>query len=302
MRLLNPACGWWALLMLLVLSLGGCETAPRVDAQPAQPAAGSRHWLGPAHWGNRLQDWRFEDGRIVCVTPQGWLPMRTVHDLTKQVRDNGAAFEASVVVSLPPAGEGKTYSADSGAGMLVGVGNGEMDYRAASIVHEWHGLGAGLFAGVDGLGQAFIVDNEKPWTIGGLFDASQALPRDKWRVSADSSEKGSGPDNAIDGKPGTHWHTEYIDNKLAHPHELVIDLGGIQRFAAFAYLPRQDNDSGRVGDYAFYASNERGVWADEPIAAGTLPPVTRFMGLSSALPTQTPAVASAVKPMHEASR
>lgn len=274
MRKVNSSFGLLALFLSLLFCLAGCDTTPLTDDGPAvgavvQPQAGSRHWLGPAYWGNRLQDWRFEDGRILCVTPQGWLPMRTVHDLTKQVRDNGATFEASVLVSLPEPGDGLAYPDDAGAGMLIGVGNGEMDYRSAAIVHHWQGMGAGLFVGVDGLGQAFIVDNEKPWTIGGQFDASQALPRDQWKVSADSVEQGNPARNAIDGKPNTIWHTEFQNNKPEHPHELIIDTGKVQTFAALAYLPRQDNDSGRVGQFDVYATNTQRNWGS-PIASGKL--------------------------------
>lgn len=256
--------------------LPGCGSSPdsiersASASAVASPGGGSRHWLGPGYWGNRLQDWRFEDGRIRCVTPQGWLPMRTVHDLTRQVEDSATTFRTSVMVTLPAAEGGKAYPDDAGAGLLIGVGNGEMDYRAAAIVHHWQGMGAGLFAGVDGLGQAFIVDNELPWTIGGKFDASQALSRKDWTVSADSAEAGSPASRAIDGKPDTLWHTEFKANKPEHPHELIIDLGEIQRFAAIAILPRQDNDSGRVGEFEVYATNAKGEWG-EPIKTGTLP-------------------------------
>lgn len=269
-------------LVLALLGVIGCETSA-TDAGMAsgdrsvvtlsgvtQPATGTRQWLGPAYWGNRLQDWRFEEGRIVCVTPQGWLPMRTVHDLTRQVTDNSKAFELSVVVTLPPAGEGKSYADDAGAGLLLGVGNGQMDYRSASIVHHWQGMGAGMFVGIDGLGQAFIIDNEQAWTLGGLFDASQSLSRKGWKLAVDSAEPGQGPNHAIDGNPETYWHTEFTDNKPAHPHELVIDLGEAQTFAAMALLPRQDSDSGRVGDFNVYATNDKTNWA-KPIASGKLP-------------------------------
>lgn len=235
----------------------------------AQPTAGKRQWLGPAYWGNRLQDWRFEDGRFVCETPQGWLAMRTLYDLSRQVTVAGAPMQTSVRVMLPPA-EGGAYPTDSAAGVLVGVGRGEMDYRAAAIVHEWSGYGAGLFVGVDGLGQCFIVDNEQSWTLGGSFDASKALPRAKWQVMADSFEQAQPPRHAIDGNPSTLWHTEYINNKPEHPHELVINLGEQQTFAALAYLPRQDNNSGRVGAFEVYASNDANTWGG-PIAAGTFP-------------------------------
>ena len=91
----NPRRGaWLSGLLLIGLMVAGCKTGASGGDQAAtalpvvdQPTAGSRHFLGPAYWGNRLQDGRFEDGRFVCVTPQGWLGMRTLHDLTRQVTD-----------------------------------------------------------------------------------------------------------------------------------------------------------------------------------------------------------------------
>lgn len=272
---------WFGGLLLAGVVLVGCETGgkqarPGLSPTPvaelptvAQPTAGSRHWLGPAYWGNRLQDWRFEDGRFVCVTPQGWLGMRTLHDLTRQVTDPGKSFSTSVTVSRPMA-EGGAYPGDSAAGVLVGVGKGQMDYRSAAIVHQWSGNGAGLFVGIDGVGQCFIVDNEQAWTLGGAFDASKALPRERWQVTADSFEQDGPPRAAIDGDPSTLWHTEFRDAKPGHPHEMVINLGQEQTFAALAYLPRQDSDSGRVGRFALYASMDGNTWG-EAIATGEFP-------------------------------
>ena len=268
---------WLSGLVVMGLLLSGCKTgeAQSVDGPTmqrpvaAQPDSGSRHWLGPAYWGNRLQDWRFEDGRFVCVTPQGWLGMRTLHDLTRQLTDSGEAFSTTVRITRPTV-EGGAYPDDSAAGVLVGVGKGQMDYRAAAMVHQWSGNGAGYFIGIDGLGQCFIVDNEKPWTVGGAFDASKALDREGWQVSADSFDAGQPPRLAIDGNPSTVWHTEFRENKPGHPHELVINLGREQTFAALAYLPRQENESGRVGDFEVYASGDGSTWG-RPIATGTLP-------------------------------
>lgn len=160
----------WALVFVVGLVQAGCAAATVIDdgarAQAAQSSTGTRHWLGPAYWGNRLQDWRFEDGKIQCVTPQGWLGMRTAYDLTRQVVNQDKGFESSVVVSLSIVDPGLTYASNAAAGMVIGVGRGEMDHRSAAIVHEWSGYGAGLFVGVDGTGQVFVVDNEKPWKLG----------------------------------------------------------------------------------------------------------------------------------------
>jgi hypothetical protein len=259
--------GWIVCVGAVVTGAMGCAAAEAVDdAKLVQPTSGERHWIGPAYWGNRLQDWRFRDGRIECVTPQGWLSMRTVHDLTKQVVAEDLDFELSVDVAVP---QGDSFSSTSAAGMLIGVGRGQMDYRSASIVHDKSGYGGGIFAGIDGNGEVFIVDNEKSWKLGDSMLRS-ALPRNGWKVSVDSAEPDGPAENAIDGNPRTHWHTEFRQRKPGHPHEMVIDLGRAQSFEAMAVLPRQANDSGRVGDFEVYATNRLGEWG-ESIASGRLP-------------------------------
>ncbi|MEM1355167.1 MAG: discoidin domain-containing protein [Planctomycetota bacterium] len=196
--------------------------------------------------------------------------MRTLHDMTRRVADSGGSFSTSVTVSLDGLDGGGAYPDDSAAGLLVGVGRGEMDVRSASIVHQWGGYGAGLFVGVDGLGQCFIVDNELPWTVGGGFDAGQALPRRGWTASAASQERDGRAGNVLDGDPSTIWHTEFRERRPGHPHELLVNLAGEQTFAALAYLPRQNNDSGRVGAFDLYASLDGNTWG-EPIASGEFP-------------------------------
>ena len=267
-----------ALLLGLLLCLAGCASTEKdTDAAPGQglvaPRIGSHHWLGPGYWGNRLHDWRFEDGRIVCVCPQGWLGVRTVHDLTRQVEDAGQPLRVSARVTLTSNGKA---APDGGGGFLVGVGRGEMDYRAAALVHEWQAYGGGLFVGVNAVGQCFIVDNENTWSLGEAGGAAQlsgpagALPRVDWRAAADSEESDGAPGLAIDGDPATFWHTRYREQRDEHPHALVIDLGEPASFNGIAYLPRQGSDSGRVGRYRIKISDDANTWS-EPLAQGTFP-------------------------------
>lgn len=46
---------------------------------------------------------------------------------------------------------------------------------------------------------------------------------------------------AIDGDPDTLWHTQFSPQLHKHPHELVIDLGKVQRVSGLRYVARQDN-------------------------------------------------------------
>lgn len=92
-----------------------------------------------------------------------------------------------------------------------------------------------------------------------LLDAKlQPLPRKGWKIAqASSEEPGSGElaECAIDGKPETKWHSAWKSKTTTLPQYLIIDLGGIESFSGFRYLPRQDgNRSGKINAWRFYAS------------------------------------------------
>jgi hypothetical protein len=144
-----------ALTMLVSLSAGGqvygASASPRWMDMP------DRDWVGRGYWANRLQDWRVSDGRLMCVADDA-LPMRTVHALTRQLTDRSAAFQLTVIGGLT---DGSPNHPNAAMGMLIGVGQGKMDYRSAAIVHQWSGIGAGLFVGVNGQGSVVIADNAK---------------------------------------------------------------------------------------------------------------------------------------------
>jgi beta-galactosidase len=105
------------------------------------------------------------------------------------------------------------------------------------------------------------------------YDGAIALqkPADnfKWRiVSASSFQPNEGePANAIDGDPGTFWHTRYTPDEPKHPHELVVDLGSPVKVAAVVYTDRADMTHGRVRDYEICLSEDSQTWG-EPAAKG----------------------------------
>jgi hypothetical protein len=75
--------------------------------------------------------------------------------------------------------------------------------------------------------------------------------------------------NAIDGLTGTIWHTEWYNSDPLHPHEIIIDLGGVYEVNSFRYLPRQDGGiNGTVAEYEFYVSTESSNWGIS-VAKGT---------------------------------
>jgi hexosaminidase len=92
-------------------------------------------------------------------------------------------------------------------------------------------------------------------------------------VSFVDSEETAGEDgaavNAIDGNPGTIWHTQWQGGSPEHPHEIQLDLGQVMDVCALHYLPRQDSNlNGTVADYEIYLSEDGESWGD-PVASGT---------------------------------
>ncbi|MFV1968566.1 MAG: alkaline phosphatase D family protein [Pirellulaceae bacterium] len=146
------------LCTLSLLTLAAHVDASEFESRWDQTS--DRVWIGPDFWANRLHDWRIADGRLECVERRPRYPMRTVHLLTHQLTKQPGHLAISVRTGLVDLEEKIPPSAATG--LLLGAGSGEMDYRAAAIVHHSAGPGGGIFVGVDGHGRAFIVDNEKP--------------------------------------------------------------------------------------------------------------------------------------------
>ena len=106
------------------------------------------------------------------------------------------------------------------------------------------------------------------------------LSRKGWTVETDSwcwddeKEKTQGhPDNVLDGKNETFWHSNWRanDGKLgfgeaALPHTLVFNLTKVEQFSDWAYTPRQfgnakpEDKNGVFKDYTFEVSNDKVNW------------------------------------------
>ncbi len=111
------------------------------------------------------------------------------------------------------------------------------------------------------------IDGALPYR--GAISVEPYTDRAKWRiVSASSYQSNEGePTNAIDGDPGTFWHSRWSPDLPKHPHELVIDLGSATRIAAVIYTDRADMTHGRVRDYEIYLGDDGKTWGD-PAAKG----------------------------------
>jgi F5/8 type C domain-containing protein len=110
--------------------------------------------------------------------------------------------------------------------------------------------------------------------LGVLDERGTPIAATGWIATADSAEaefmEGAAPAFAIDGDPGTMWHTPWSDPaaRPPHPHFLQIDLGAPRSLGGFSYLPRQDaSDDGSVTDYRFFVSADGVEWG-EPLAEG----------------------------------
>lgn len=102
-----------------------------------------------------------------------------------------------------------------------------------------------------------------------LIDATGAtVDRAAWTASADSADANDVPAHAIDGNPGSVWHTRWNGDAPPPPHALVVNLGAPVKVSGFRYLPRQDGmDNGTIAKYRFYVSADGVNWG-EPVSTG----------------------------------
>ena len=85
--------------------------------------------------------------------------------------------------------------------------------------------------------------------------------------------------NAIDKNSGTFWNTPWSPAAKPMPHEIQIDLGVSRNITGFTYLPRQDNQNGRIKNYELYVSDDPNNWGT-PVASGTWPNTTALQTLN----------------------
>lgn len=111
----------------------------------------------------------------------------------------------------------------------------------------------------DAFNPAAEVDAE---AIRGLFREPTAEERVGARVhSVSSSEGGYGPELAMDGDPGTMWHSSWSDESATHPHSITIGLREPTRVTGLTYLARQSGgDNGKIGRYEIHTSGDGETW------------------------------------------
>ena len=149
-RILALGCAFWIL---------GCE-APTDPFTSAFPVTTERVWIGPDYYANRLMDWRLHDGRLECLEGRAAKPMRTLHLLTRALREEPGALAMSVHTG--PIAPGDSAHENTWTGFLIGVGGDHVDFRISALAHHWPADDGGLIVALDGTGKVVVRDNTNP--------------------------------------------------------------------------------------------------------------------------------------------
>jgi alkaline phosphatase D len=113
-----------------------------------------RHWLGPHLWGNRLQDWQVNDGRLECLRGEAGYELRTVGLLTRELVSGSESGHFQVRTGIIDGANKAGF-----CGFLIGIGNGDLDYRAAALAQRSSGCGGGLLCTFETDGQVRFRDH-----------------------------------------------------------------------------------------------------------------------------------------------
>lgn len=107
-----------------------------------------------------------------------------------------------------------------------------------------------------------------------VYDVNKVLA-DEFTVTASSVYSSNPVSNMTDGKENTYWHSYYevsngsAVNPATPPHSVTLTFNEKQDgIGKLTYLPRQDNDGGRIIDYRIWASYDGESFQDEPVASG----------------------------------
>jgi endo-alpha-N-acetylgalactosaminidase len=162
-----------------------------------------------------------------------------------------------------PLGHVKMVNDARGQSLLVVQGaNG----AGAEMTQLLHGLRPGQWYSasvwIETTGERTAGLEVRGWS--GWAPAWREATKAGWKIVSASSEETAAEKcpaaNAIDGQPGTMWHTKYSGQAAKYPHELVVDMGAELEVAGFTYLPRQGGANGDVKRYAFMTSSDGTAW------------------------------------------
>lgn len=114
----------------------------------------TRIWLGPQYWANRLQDWRWHEGRIECVSRDPNLRLMVATRTTEQIIHKAGGFVAEAQVGFTTGDAG-----DGFGGFLIGIGGGNLDWVAQGNVFGIGGKGGGIGCVLRPDGRVAMLDN-----------------------------------------------------------------------------------------------------------------------------------------------
>ena len=164
----KPAFLIFPVLLVTLFTISSCNRSG-VEYTSGWEQQPDRVWVGPEFWANRLQDWRLEDGRLKCVNST--MGLRTVHLLTHQIGGDVGKLDIELTFGLSP--ESTRQGNNGWAGILLGAGEGRLDYRGSALIHHSPGDAGGIIVAVNELGQVVFLDNTNNQE---LIGAIQKLP------------------------------------------------------------------------------------------------------------------------------
>lgn len=81
------------------------------------------------------------------------------------------------------------------------------------------------------------------------------VPKEKIKISANDFQPDCPPENAIDGKTNSLWHTSWSPEDTPFPHILTIELSKKMLLNDITILPRQDANAGKNTSGQIYAGD-----------------------------------------------
>ena len=268
----------------LELDLRGDQITPVLDGQPLGTVQDATYSYGQVALANSA--WNNAEFGNISVTP---FPTNGSRLAVKDVRPDP--------VSMPTAGQPTQVTADvtnpgplpatavsaglqAPAGWTVQQGtavNGMSLAPGASLAPSWTVTApAGTQPGIYQLTVAVTYrSGGVQWTINQPDPVYVSIiPQAAMTATADSYQAHYASwcceaQFAIDGDPGTLWHSQF-DPYQAPPHEITIDLGGSFDVSGLSYLPRQDgNPNGIITSYQVLVSRDGTTFT--PVASGNWP-------------------------------
>ncbi len=144
--------------------------------------------------------------------------------------------------------------------------NGNVSIKSGNKAVIWYALNGGKYKKYTkefkldrgGNIKAYAIEKGKINSI--YIDQYIAVNKAQWTAQADCAHLGYGANNAIDNDISTFWHSDWSDEKMKHPHHIMIDMGKLKKAKGFEYTPRQDRSNGRVALYDIEVSTDGQNW------------------------------------------